>query len=169
MAMDNQEKGAEETTAPGAIEPLRAQRILAPSDMSDLSKKSVLYALRLAAALKAEIIALHVYDVFVNPPDGTIDIGVISSGEIEGWRQDVKREFDQYLDQLAEMPENLIRVLRSSQDRWKEITAVAEEMAVDLIVISTHGRSGLEHLVRGSDAEKIIREAPCPVLVVRSH
>jgi universal stress protein A len=85
------------------------------------------------------------------------------------WRQETKRKFDQHLDQLAKMPANLIRVLRYSQDPWKEITAVAAEMAADLLVISTHGRSGLEHFLRGSDAEKIVREAPCPVLVIRSH
>lgn len=137
--------------------------------MSELSSKSLLYALSLGAAVKAEVIALHVCDVFVDPPGGRIDPGMVSSGEIDSWRQEIKREFDQYLDQLAQMPDHLVRVVRSSQDRWKEITTVAQEMAVDLLVISTHGRSGLEHLFRGSDAEKIIREAACPVLVIRSH
>jgi universal stress protein A len=137
--------------------------------MSELSGKALLYALRLGAAVKAEIITLHVHDVFVDPPGGRIDMGMVSSGEIDGWRRDIKRRFDEYLDQLAKMPTNLVRLLRSSQDPWKEITTVAEEMAVDLLVISTHGRSGLEHLFRGSDAEKIMRDAPCPVLVIRSH
>ena len=151
-----------------AIEALQVRRILAPSDLSELSTKSLLYALRLGAALKAEIIALHVSDVLLDPPDW-IEIGMSSSGETESWRQEIKREFDQHLDQLAKMPANLIRVLRYSQDPWREITAVAAEMAADLLVISTHGRSGLEHFLRGSDAEKIVREAPCPVLVIRSH
>jgi universal stress protein A len=156
--------------SPGpAIEALQVRRILAPSDLSELSSKSLLYALRLGAALKAEIIALHVSDVVLNPPDWGIEIGMSSSGEIESWRQETKRKFDQHLDQLAKMPANLIRVLRYSQDPWREITAVAAEMAAELLVISTHGRSGLEHFLRGSDAEKIVREAPCPVLVIRSH
>jgi universal stress protein A len=137
--------------------------------MSELSSKSLLYALSLGAAVKAEVIALHVSDVFVDPPGGRIDPGMVSSGEIDSWRQEIKRQFDQYLNDLAQMPDNLARVVRSSQDPWKEITSVAQEMAVDLLVISTHGRSGLEHLFRGSDAEKIIREASCPVLVIRSH
>ena len=128
-----------------------------------------MYALRLGAALKAEIIVLHVYDVILEPPDWSTEIGMAPSGEIANWRGQIKREFDRYLDELAKMPANLTRVLRSSQDPWREITAVAAEMAADFLVISTHGRSGLEHFLRGSDAEKIVREAPCPVLVVRSH
>lgn len=88
--------------SPGpAIEALQVRRILAATDMSELSSKSLLYALRLGAALKAEIIALHVSDVVLNPPDWGIEIGMSSSGEIESWRQETKRKFDQYLDQLA--------------------------------------------------------------------
>jgi universal stress protein A len=156
--------------SPGpTIEALQVRRILAATDMSELSSKSLLYALRLGAALKAEIIALHVSDVLLNPPDWSVEIGMSSSGEIEGWRQETKRKFDQHLDQPAKMPANLIRVLRYSQDPWREITAVAAEMAAELLVISTHGRFGLEQFLRGSDAEKIVREAPCPVLVIRSH
>jgi nucleotide-binding universal stress UspA family protein len=137
--------------------------------MSELSSKSLLYALRLGAALKAEIIALHVSDVLLNPPDWSVEIGMSPSGEIDSWRHETKQKFDQHLDQLATMPANLIRVLRYSQDPWREITVVAAEMAADLLVISTHGRHGLEHFFRGSDAEKIVRETPCPVLVIRSH
>ena len=160
---------ADEGSPEQAIEPLEVRRILAPTDMSELSSKSLLYALRLGAALKAEVIALHVSDVLLDPPDWSVEIGMSPSGEIESWRHETKQKFDQHLDQLAKMPANLIRVLRYSQDPWREITVVAAEMAVDLLVISTHGRHGLEHFFRGSDAEKIVRETPCPVLVIRSH
>jgi nucleotide-binding universal stress UspA family protein len=107
--------------------------------------------------------------VVLNPPDWGIEIGMSSSGEIESWRQETKRKFDQYLDQLAKMPANLIRVLRYSQDPWREITAVAEEMATDLLVISTQRPLWFGTFPTCSDAEKIVREAPCPVLVIRSH
>ncbi len=54
-------------------------------------------------------------------------------------------------------------------DPWEEITAVAKELAVDLLVISTHAPSGFEFLIHGSDAAKIVRSAPCPVLAVYGH
>lgn len=53
---------------------------------------------------------------------------MVSSGEIDSWRRDIKRQFDQYLDQPAKMPDDLVRVLRSSRDPRKEIATVAEEM-----------------------------------------
>jgi hypothetical protein len=72
-----------EEVSPGpAIEALQVRRILGPSDLSELSSKSLLYAPRLGAALKAEIIALHVSDVLLNPPDW-IETGMSSSGETE--------------------------------------------------------------------------------------
>ena len=52
-------------------------------------------------------------------------------------------------------------------DPYEQLMKVAQQRRVDLIVTSTHGRTGLEHLVIGSVAEKIIRHAPCPVFVVR--
>ena len=52
-------------------------------------------------------------------------------------------------------------------DPYEQLLAIASHHRADLIVISTHGRTGLEHLVMGSVAEKIIRHAPCPVFVVR--
>jgi universal stress protein A len=52
---------------------------------------------------------------------------------------------------------------------FDEITAAAREQKADLIVISTHGYSGVKHVVLGSVAERVVRHAPCPVLVVREH
>jgi nucleotide-binding universal stress UspA family protein len=57
--------------------------------------------------------------------------------------------------------------------RWgnpvEEVVAYAREQAIDLIVIATHGRSGLSHVLLGSVAERIVREAPCPVLTIRDR
>jgi nucleotide-binding universal stress UspA family protein len=51
--------------------------------------------------------------------------------------------------------------------RWDEITRAAEELNTDLIIIATHGHTGLKHVVLGSTAENVVRHAPCPVLTVR--
>jgi nucleotide-binding universal stress UspA family protein len=50
---------------------------------------------------------------------------------------------------------------------WQEITEIARDRDIDLIIIGTHGYTGLKHLVLGSTAEKVVRHAPCPVLTVR--
>jgi nucleotide-binding universal stress UspA family protein len=148
------------------LAPLEVRRILAPTDMSELSSKAVVHAVRLGLALQAQVIALYVSEVFVNPTGSPVDLGTVSAGEVDGWRQEIKRRFDAYLDRLARIPDNVVRLVRASMDPWKEITAVAKEMGVDLLVISTHGPRGFEYLIHGSDAAKIVRGAPCPVLVV---
>jgi nucleotide-binding universal stress UspA family protein len=60
------------------------------------------------------------------------------------------------------------RWLRSATDPWRQMLAVAAKISADLLVIATHGRAGLAHLLQPNHADPILREAPCPVLVVRS-
>lgn len=166
MVMDNPAEASGDTSAAQKLAPLEVRRILAPTDMSELSGKAVAYAVRLGLALQARVIALYVSQVFVNPTGSPIDLGTVSAGDVDAWRQEIKREFDTYLDRLGRIPDNVLRLVRASMDPWQEITAVAKEMAVDLLVISTHGPSGFEYLIHGSDAAKIVRNAPCPVLLV---
>jgi universal stress protein A len=62
-----------------------------------------------------------------------------------------------------------IRTVVKSGIPFVEVTNFASEEKVDLIIVATHGRTGVEHILFGSTAEKIIRKAPCPALVVRAE
>ena len=68
---------------------------------------------------------------------------------------------------IADVNAGSIAVILRDGDAGHEILETAKEEAVDLIVIATHGRSGLTHAILGSTAQKVVRRAPCPVLVVR--
>lgn len=130
--------------------------ILAPTDFSDLSANGVRYACRLAKDTGAEIIIFNV-DV--------LD---------EGNRVD-KREMEQHKKRLAEFVAEKVGdagvglKMRHVVDAGQPFGAIidcAEKEDADLIVISSHGRSGLSRMLIGSVTDKILRGASCPVLVV---
>jgi len=164
--VDDSETKKEERPAVPPLQPLQVHRILAPTDLTELSTSALRYAIRLGLSLGAEVVALHIHEILLDPPEGAMDLHMISKGEVDSWRHDVKRQFDEYLERLATIPDSVVRVLRFSEDPWKEITTVAEEMSADLLVVSTHHHSVLEYLFQVSDVEKIVRHAPCPVLVI---
>jgi universal stress protein A len=153
---------------PEALTPLQVQHILAPTDLSPHSDEALRYAIRLALALNAKLVLLHVAEVYVDPPSGDHALRMVDPYEIQGWRGQLKREFDAYLARFGPLPPNCERWLRSATDPWRQMLAAAAEMSADLLVIATHGRAGLAHLFHPNHADRILHEAPCPVLVVRS-
>lgn len=152
----------------GALTPLEVRQILVPTDLSTHSDDAVRYAIRLALALNARLVLLHVAEVYVDPPSGEHSLRMVDPYEIQGWRDQLKREFDIYLERFGPLPPNCERWLRSATDPWRLMLAVVAEMTADLLVIATHGRAGLAHLFHPDHAGRILHEAPCPVLVVRS-
>jgi len=164
--VDDSETKKDERPEVRPLQPLQVHRILAPTDLTELSTSALRYAIRLGLSLGAEVVALHIHEILLDPPEGAMDLHMISKGEVDTWRHDVKRQFDEYLERLTTIPDHVVGVLRFSQDPWKEISTVAEEMSADLLVVSTHHHSVLEYLFQVSDAEKIVRHAPCPVLVI---
>ena len=142
------------------------KRILAPTDFSEYSKPALEYACGFAEQFGSELHLVHVLQDLVAmvpepgmafPPPGA------------------------YLQELKETAERTLTII--PQPRWAagrsivratrqgtpflEIIRYAKELEVDLIVIGTHGRTGLSHMLMGSVAEKVVRKAPCPVLTVR--
>ena len=164
-------KSARQRPEPGkararrAIQSLAIKSILVPIDFSVHSKKALKYAVPLAAQSGASLRLIYVVEPTVYPAD--LGFGqVVLPGVEDELRQKGAEE-------LAELIENEIgdRVPASSTVRTgtpsKEILAEAEERGVDLIVVATHGHSGVEHMLFGSTAERIVRKAHCPVLTVR--
>jgi nucleotide-binding universal stress UspA family protein len=144
---------------------MEIRAILAPTDFSDFSKQVLKEALALAQTFDAKLLLLHV----VEPPPYSVEGLGPSSLEVN------------LLDDLERLANNeLAGVLPEAQSTgvevgrhvvvgtpYRKIVEVAEAERVDLIVMSTHGRTGLSHLVMGSVAERIVRTAPCPVLTMR--
>jgi universal stress protein A len=144
---------------------MEIRRILAPTDFSELSKQGLQSALELAEAFGAKLLLLYV----VEPPPYPVE-GIVPSHLGATLLDDLERQATNDLAQmLSETQASNMDVARRVVVGipYRKIVDVAEEEKIDLIVMTTHGRTGLSHLVMGSVAEKIVRTAPCPVLTIR--
>jgi universal stress protein A len=146
------------------------KRILVPVDFSACSDKAFEDALELARRFGAELIVLHVWqpprtmgpETVFYPPEGTRQ-SVIHLVEQEARRQTA--EF--VAARLEPAPEVRVTTLVEAGIPYASIVDIAEREEVGLIVMGTHGRSGLSRFFLGSVAEKVVRHAPCPVLTIR--
>jgi len=157
------------------------KKILCPVDFSLNAAYATRYALAFAETHKAELLLLQVEDPYV--PCVPIDYpgvdGIVplcsAPEEIERENADEEAEVDEKEDSLQQLAEDLHRAhpdvkimpLRTIGKPFVEIVRVAKEQDADLIVMGTHGRTGLVHMLIGSTAEKVVRMAPCPVLTVK--
>ncbi len=156
-----------------APSPFRLKRILVPIDFSDCSLKALRYAVPLARQHEASITLLHVVNV---PTYYAVDGGGFNYGAFQPDYTALEAELralgEKRLSAMA-AEEAAQHVPTDSVVRTgppaTEIVELAKSIPADVIVISTHGRTGLSHVVLGSVAEHVIRHAPCPVLVVREH
>ena len=143
---------------------MRIRKILAPLDFSAASTNAFKYALKLAQQFGAQLTLLHVLRPAAAPGHASL--------------AETALLYDAYLSSSEEDLRNLIKTSRAAgvidaQSTFRvgapahEIVAEAKESDVDLIVIATHGFKGWKHFCIGSTAERVVRAAPCPVLVVR--
>ncbi len=141
------------------------ENILVPIDFSDYSKKALQYCVEFAKQFNAEINLIYVIEPIIYPADLTMGQMVIPQPEINN-----SEKFQYELEELAkkEIGELLkfSTIIKTGQP-FLEIIETATELDSDLIIISTHGHTGVEHLLFGSTAEKVVRKAPCPVLTLR--
>ncbi len=162
------EKPIEEVAPPGRMPlpelcpaVLKLKKILVPLDFSDTSEKALQYAVAFAKQFGAKITLLHVIEPLPYPGDLTyLPLGeVIPSGPAKARLREIA--------QKAIEPELLGQTLVQIGLPFEIIAAVAQQESVDLIIITTHGRTGLKRVFLGSTAERVVRHAPCPVLTVR--
>jgi nucleotide-binding universal stress UspA family protein len=143
----------------------KINKILVPVDFSDYSKSSLRYAVNFSKYFNAEISLIYVVEPVIYPPDFSMGQIAIPSVNAE-WDQRAKEE----LDKLAknEIPDDVkVKTIIKTGKPFLEIIETAEEENIDLIIIASHGRTGMEHILFGSTAEKVVRKAPCPVLTLR--
>jgi nucleotide-binding universal stress UspA family protein len=141
------------------------KKILVPIDFSDYSINALHYSVNFAEHFKAKIYLVYVVEPAVYPAD--FSMGQVS---IPAMDVDLTNRAKEELDKLAksEFIEHVeTEVIIKSGKPFIEIIETASEKDIDLIIISTHGHTGVEHLLFGSTAEKVVRKAPCPVLTLR--
>ena len=146
------------------IRRLHVRRILVPVDFSDTAYKPVPYAVALAEDMGAKIILMHVVEpVYVGAEPG---LTYVAPQTMIAERKPNKDELRKIAQKMV--PEKLFdKAIVREGTPYHEITAMAKRLKVGLIVITTHGRTGLSHILMGSTAEHVVRHARCPVLTVR--
>ncbi|NWF89198.1 MAG: universal stress protein [Ignavibacteriaceae bacterium] len=141
------------------------KKILVPVDFSDYSKSSLKYAVNFAKHFGAELYLVYVVEPMVYPPDFSMGQIAIPSVDVEMDKRAVEE-----LTNLAkkEIPSDVkSHLIVKTGKPFVEIIETASAEDVDLIIIATHGHTGIEHVLFGSTAEKVVRKAPCPVLTLR--
>ena len=143
---------------------MAAQRFLVPLDFSEYANQALDYAINLASKLGARLTLLHVIQPL---PLGGVDMGVtVPYTYIQDLEAEIMESMNDYLERVtAAGLEGEIAVVHGVP--FHEIIEMAKTQQMDLIVMGTHGRTGFQHVLLGSVAEKVVRLAPCPVLVAR--
>jgi universal stress protein A len=143
---------------------LSVKTILVPVDFSGSSDRALEYAMDLADRLDARVTLVNTYEYPIYAlPEGLM----LPTLEVESSVAKAARSaLDAAVEKCRARGADVGGVLRSGRP-WEEINHVAAEIGADLIVMGTHGRSGLAHAFFGSVAEKTMRGASCPVLVIR--
>lgn len=143
------------------------KKILVPQDFSEYSLHAMRYAVTFAELFNSELIVLHIVEPIVYPAD--FSFGQVS---IPAMEEEIRKHSEEQLNELVEkeIPGSIkaTPVIRVGKP-FIEIVEVAKTENADLIVISSHGRTGMDHVLFGSTADKVVRKAPCPVLTIRPH
>ncbi|MBS0662913.1 MAG: universal stress protein [Verrucomicrobia bacterium] len=141
----------------------RVRRILVPLDFSGKSRQALRYATPIAEKFSSKVILLHVLQPAHDVASGPVNHAVPRDRTKEALRR-LENMAATYLPKTLRGP-RLVRV----GSPYGEILAVAQKLDVDLIALTTRGRTGLKRFFVGSTAEQVMRHAPCPVLSVRKQ
>jgi len=143
---------------------MKLEKILAPTDLSKLSRAAVRYALEMALAQGAEVIVYHVIsedgdwfdkDDELNPAKALVPKLAQRLAEF------VRENCAEFAGKVK------VREIVEVGVPYKEIVRKAEEEKADMIIMSTHGRTGMEQLMVGSVTAKVVARTACPVLSIR--
>ncbi len=141
------------------------KKILVPIDFSDYSKNALKYATQFAKQFNAKIYLIYVVEPMIYPADFSMGQVAIPSTDI-----DLHSRAEEELKKLSKdiiNSNSQVEILIKTGKPFVEIIEAASANDIDLIIIATHGHTGVEHLLFGSTAEKVVRKAPCPVLTLR--
>lgn len=144
-------------------EAVALNKILCPYDFSECSSYALKYAIEFASTFKAKLYLLHVFDIrILDYGEPVYGISVPTKDAINT----IKNELDNSTPEKVKNELQVETVVVSGVPFY-EIIKFANDNKIDLIVIGTHGRTGIAHILLGSVAEKVVRKASCPVLTIR--
>ncbi len=140
--------------------------ILCPVDFSATSRKAFYVAVGQARMHRARLTILHIFE---GGSPGSVEDVEADAGRVARMEAGIKRRLDE-LEADGELTEDDRRRMHfeiGAGKPWVEIVKWAQEGDVDLVVMGTHGHAGLRHILIGSQAERVVRRAPCHVLSVK--
>ena len=143
---------------------MKLTKIIAPTDLSKLSRAALHYAMDMALSQNAEVLVYHVISEdgdWFDKDDALNPANALVPKQRQRLAEFVKENCAEYLGKVKHLEVVEVGV------PYKEIVRKAEEEKADLIVMSTHGRTGLEQVMLGSVTAKVVARASCPVLSIR--
>ena len=144
---------------------MRLQKILLPTDFSNHSATATKYACELATKFDAELYLLHTLEAHLaSTPE--FGMGLALPKHMNESRAAAEKSLAGVLDPKWSAGGKVVHAVVQGLPQV-EIVRYARNLEIDLIVLATHGRTGLAHVIMGSVAETVVRTAPCPVLIVR--
>ena len=146
---------------------LQLQKILFPTDFSKCAEQALAHAVFLAEKYGAEIHVLHVITIFEDQPS-VVSNEIAETKEMVRKLEDIaEKQLNKIVDSHSADDIKITTEVKRSLSAAPAILEYASENKIDLIVMGTHGRRGLGHLLLGSAAEEVVRLAPCPVFTIR--
>jgi nucleotide-binding universal stress UspA family protein len=144
--------------------------ILLPTDGSACSRKAMTYAMSLGSQYGGRVVAVHVIDQGWEEQTriASVEIGPELMHKLhEGYAQEARRILDEVVSAGAKAGVSVeTRMIKGIP--FEGIVHLGKELPADVIIMGTHGHRGVSHFLLGSVAEKVVRNAPCPVLTVRT-
>ncbi len=144
---------------------MEIKTILYPTDFSRGARVAMDHVISLAQDYNAKLILLHVIQD-ISVAEWFIPSSLSVAELLEDLEKNAGKEIDALGDEIAAKVKTVEKIVVRGMP-FVEIIRTARETNADLIVIGTHGRTGMDHVLFGSTAEKVVRKAPCPVLTVR--
>jgi len=139
------------------------KKIVVPIDFSETSAKALPYAVALARSFRAEVLLVHVTEAFRAPENSSY----LPAGRMKTAANRAAEEMLSHVQREAFSENIRSEAIIRSGTPFHEITRAAVRAKADLIILTTHGRTGLKHALLGSTVERVVRHAKCPVMVVR--
>jgi len=144
---------------------MQIKTILFPTDFSNGARAAMDHAVSLAKDYHAKLVLLYVIQD-ISIAEWYIPSSISVTDLVEDMQKSAMREMDKWYGEVAAMVTDVEKMIVRGVP-FVEIIRTAKEKNADLIVIGTHGRTGIDHMLFGSTAEKVVRKASCPVLTVR--